>query len=446
MENRENNTAMVMCVRCNNIVAKDSSFLMRVEDHKSVIICNNCKDIAFVCTICDEWHYAHSYVAYRSPDGICCRNCGEARFGPPCALCSLFLQSNMRCDFCNLTYCPGCLGDHLARGHASVTRGVSNAYKYGVKGKYITINRLVGCEIEAEDGNRTKLLTLIHKTAGVCNDGSLTSGTEVQTPPNSLDLLEEGIFNACAAFKQSGFSVSSRCGLHVHIDARDFKEHQDRIGKLFRFMYAIEPILYAMLSPERGQSRYCMPLANRYQFSDITSRMRDKKVRRQWYKRTTNISRCGKYDLTRYFGLNLHSIFFRGTVEFRHHTGTINPIKILRWCELLLHIINYAATSYNSNAVTRLYRLSSNNSLFKQTVKILGLSPEMTAYMKTRINRHHPSWMQQKRSHSFKPVQKPILSSASVEQLTWRSNELTISRYGNLETRITGVGNVEEQT
>ena len=42
-------------------------------------------------------------------------------------------------------------------------------------------------------------------------------------------------------------------------------------------------------------------------------------------------ARRHKYEKCRYFGLNLHTWFERGTVEYRHHEGTIAWTKLLYW-------------------------------------------------------------------------------------------------------------------
>jgi len=37
----------------------------------------------------------------------------------------------------------------------------------------------------------------------------------------------------------------------------------------------------------------------------------------------------------RYCWVNLHSIFYRGTLEIRSHSGTVNPSKIINW--IMIH-------------------------------------------------------------------------------------------------------------
>ena len=47
----------------------------------------------------------------------------------------------------------------------------------------------------------------------------------------------------------------------------------------------------------------------------------------------------GKYNDTRYHGLNLHARVYLGTIEFRYHSGTNNPTKIKNWITICQSIV-----------------------------------------------------------------------------------------------------------
>jgi hypothetical protein len=49
-----------------------------------------------------------------------------------------------------------------------------------------------------------------------------------------------------------------------------------------------------------------------------------------------------KYGQARYNALNLHSFFYRQTVEFRHHQGTTNAVKATSWGMLCASILDAA--------------------------------------------------------------------------------------------------------
>ena len=48
-----------------------------------------------------------------------------------------------------------------------------------------------------------------------------------------------------------------------------------------------------------------------------------------------------KGDANRYSGLNMHSYWLRGTLEFRHHHGTNDPEKIMNWGFVIGSIVDY---------------------------------------------------------------------------------------------------------
>ena len=46
-----------------------------------------------------------------------------------------------------------------------------------------------------------------------------------------------------------------------------------------------------------------------------------------------------KYNDARYSGLNMHSRYYHGSLEFRLHSGTLNSRKIFNWISILNVII-----------------------------------------------------------------------------------------------------------
>ena len=47
-----------------------------------------------------------------------------------------------------------------------------------------------------------------------------------------------------------------------------------------------------------------------------------------------------KYCSRRYSWINLHSLFHRGTLEIRSHSGTLNPTKIKNWLKIHLRVLS----------------------------------------------------------------------------------------------------------
>lgn len=58
-----------------------------------------------------------------------------------------------------------------------------------------------------------------------------------------------------------------------------------------------------------------------------------------------------KHGKDRYFGLNFNSHFFRGTIEFRYHSGTVNAKKILNWVKFLHYAMDWATNRFDRDSL-----------------------------------------------------------------------------------------------
>lgn len=218
---------------------------------------------------------------------------------------------------------------------------------------------------------------------------SLSNGLEVQTPPASLDALEDIIEKTCKTLNDYNYYIKSTCGLHVHIDTT-------KIGwkNIRNFIYAytfFEDLIFDFLPTSRRKSTYCLPIVRRYDPREIIEVKSKDELELLWYykedsnltyfaesqMRNENISfadsfdyrnkvnslkkewkqkgkpfcdnfKRDKWNCTRYTGINLHSYFFRGTIEMRHHSGSLNPEKILKWIQFNLELLRFSKKLTNS--------------------------------------------------------------------------------------------------
>ena len=77
------------------------------------------------------------------------------------------------------------------------------------------------------------------------------------------------------------------------------------------------------------------------------------------------------YDSTRYRGLNLHNVWYRGTVEFRYFNGTLHAGKIKSYIQFCLAL---GAKAINCNAASSRKRdLNPISSKYDFRVFLLGL-------------------------------------------------------------------------
>lgn len=137
-----------------------------------------------------------------------------------------------------------------------------------------------------------------------------------------------------------GFSNKS-CGIHIHVDGSPFDAATLR--NLTNIMYCKEDLIYKALDVDVAREhRYCKKTEQRF-LEELNHRKPASldEVRRVWYN--GGDGRYHHYHSSRYHCLNLHSLFNKGTVEFRlfnsdiHHAG-----KIKAYIQFCLAITNQA--------------------------------------------------------------------------------------------------------
>lgn len=120
------------------------------------------------------------------------------------------------------------------------------------------------------------------------------------------------------------------------------KCHKNQSGVLAAYLL-FEDVILSFLPETRRGGGYAKTMRAHFALSRILDQ-KNADFERIWYGeddvRSIETRKKEKYDNTRYFGVNFHSLFFRGTIEVRHHTGTLNPRKILEWINLNAKIID----------------------------------------------------------------------------------------------------------
>lgn len=215
--------------------------------------------------------------------------------------------------------------------------------------KFNKSNRFLAVEIEVAGVRKVNRLTEVIKgwSASVVSDGSLPEyGFEINTSPASADRFIKQIEEICDALKQSGGYVTDKCGLHVHVDARDLTYYG--IRRLLRIYSALEPLLFQMIPSERRNSRYCQPCAHEYRkVGKLTNYVTARKdvMHAVYHSSNTRRSKREKYNGSRYMALNAHSWYYRGTVECRLLDGTVDPNVIVPWGMFWAKLVDFAANA-----------------------------------------------------------------------------------------------------
>lgn len=139
--------------------------------------------------------------------------------------------------------------------------------------------------------------------------------------------------------RSAGAKVNNSCGIHIHVDAATHNEKTLR--NIVNIMAAKEDLLYKALKVQVQREQYCKKADLR--FLEELNRRRPKSMdqfERIWYN--GNSGRNYHYNNTRYHGLNLHSVFSKGTIEFRLFNSTLHAGEVKSYIQLCLAISHQA--------------------------------------------------------------------------------------------------------
>lgn len=340
----------------------------------SQLWCRDCLDEETThCSDCGERVYVES-VSYVSDEPIC-ESCYDNNYFQ-CENCGQCCHNDDYGEDGHCRYCGGC----KAEAQPDDKRYYSRSRK----------DPTVGVEIEAEGGSYSGVYDdLANEGFGVQTDGSLDSeGIEVQVPASNGDNTRKLVLQACQSLKDNGFDVSKRCGLHVHIE---YLSRMKTIKRLLLMVYACEPVFYAINPKGRQDNDFCQPLRKAFSAHEIIQ-AQAKDIDKLYYsKKYTGLSESkvrdfkrSKWNQCRYFGFNLHSLFYQKTVEFRYHAGTISHQKIMYWIELLKAILLYVRFRYNQGEVLGLIEQPTPLSKMRYMEDIMRLDDSLANYLVSR--------------------------------------------------------------
>lgn len=170
--------------------------------------------------------------------------------------------------------------------------------------------------------------------------------------------------------------VSFRCGLHIHVDVTQFT--MPELYRVFMVYTIMEKILFAV-SGQRGENRFCRPVQDS----------------------VTSVANCMHYGHasdwskfidaachgTKYLAMNVRTLGQFGTLEFRHHHGTIDSTQLGQWLTILLDMVLVAKAATTEELEKKIKNLNTEsqyeafiNSFFPNSRKAL-LVKEFAAKM-----------------------------------------------------------------
>lgn len=223
------------------------------------------------------------------------------------------------------------------------------------------------------------------RTWKVVLDSSLSADREHQAEIVSPVLKAQDIAElqqVVRAVRAAGAKVDTSCGIHIHIGANAFTPQA--VTNLVKTVHKQEELIYEALkvNPTR-KSKYAKPVDENFLHTIETrkpARMDDLNV--AWYG---SLNRHPQhYDHSRYHALNLHNIWYRGTIEFRLFNGTLHAGKVKAYIQFCLALATKAIESRTAKSEKRAFNAQTAKYDFR--VFLLGLGMIGEEY---KTARHH---------------------------------------------------------
>lgn len=165
----------------------------------------------------------------------------------------------------------------------------------------------------------------------------------------------ETIQEIIRALREAGAFVNNSCGIHIHVNAAPFTA--PKLRNLVNIMAAKEDMIYRALQVDRDREHdYCKKIDP--DFLEKLNRQRPETMedlKNLWY--------CGRdgssqhYHSSRYHCLNFHSIFQKGTIEFRAFNSSLHAGKIKAYLQFCLAM---TAQAFNQRSASPQKTVSSN--------------------------------------------------------------------------------------
>ena len=250
-------------------------------------------------------------------------------------------------------------------------------------------NLRFGIEIETIGLSREALAAAIHTATGGHISGNAVTDTQGRTwravPDGSLsgslngeivspilnwddmDLLQSVV----RAVRQAGARTDASTGIHIHVDGARFDPKATTI--LVKTIHKQERLIeHALGVTENRLTRYCKPIETRFiERLDAKRPTTMSGLREAWYGHQNNSP--SRYDQSRYHGLNLNSLFFRGTIEFRYFNGTLHAGEVKAYVTLVLAMAAKALTAKSASSNRRDFNAATAKYDFRVVLLGLGL-------------------------------------------------------------------------
>lgn len=269
------------------------------------------------------------------------------------------------------------LANYFSKKKNQITKITSETFK---KNKF---DNFIGIEIECL--KKKGVLPISVSKLSECNfkkgsDHSIkaekgySGGYEYRCSPANGDELYKMVDGLSEELNKKGYKVNKSCGLHVHIET---EPEVELLKKLYCFYSKFEGLFFAMLPKSRQDNDYCQKFKelDKYSYKDVLGVKDLRGFKSLFYETKSFYPTKTHGNKKRYSWVNFHSVFFRGTLEIRAHSGTINAEKIKNWIRMHLIIKKYL----KGKSVEQIAKMKTSKERF------LKLFPEdLQEYIKSR--------------------------------------------------------------
>jgi hypothetical protein len=219
--------------------------------------------------------------------------------------------------------------------------------------------------------------TKVHERDGrvweVKSDSSIAcvngkEGAEVVSPILTYADLEN-VRRVARALREAGGVPHKSCAVHIHVDAAN--HDAGSLSRLAKLVWKHEDLIMDALGVLDSRRRqYCKPMAGTFVEQLVRHKPRNlDDLNVLWYG--SLMRNPDHHHGSRYHGLNLHSVWYRKTVEFRYFNASLNAGKIAGYIQFCL-VLSAKALNAKSASHERKPRIPGGDK-FDFRVFLLGL-------------------------------------------------------------------------
>jgi hypothetical protein len=243
--------------------------------------------------------------------------------------------------------------------------------------------------------------------AKVVHDGSI-DGEEINSEILPGEKVEQWVDDVCKYLASIKMTVNKKCGFHLHMSPRYMPTDNVQYFKSMLMLYKrFEPAMFAMMPPSRARSSWCSPVSMSY--SEIEKINSENSIYKYYYRekrideKKKESLKHDRYCGSRYYNLNLHSWFYRGSIEIRMHSGTVNPIKIKNWIYINTAMMERSNASPLS-VPDRAPNVEQSSNTMKENIYRVFEDDKLTRYVDERIAKFSPDVEEAELAIGVEPV------------------------------------------